>query len=216
MTPHVPGQRLGDTTFFAQSFERIHTTLVVGYWKHPAVFTQSTVFFHNLLGIVKQLDVGFSSRLLSMDYYPLAIVKERFDVLFLQVIKIYEGKTSETTEQKQITYHAHFLSGDWYFHEQANLFFCQELPCRLFFLVLISSERVFYKPLIIYGAEYHCTEIADKHHRRVYLQVLFGSEKSLVVRDKRQRQLFQSNILHMIMRLQELTDIGTSYSVSCE
>ena len=26
-----------------------------------------------------------------MDYYPLAIVKERFDVLFLQVIKIYEG-----------------------------------------------------------------------------------------------------------------------------
>lgn len=75
---------------------------------------------------------------------------------------------------------------------------------------------IFYKPLIIYGAEYHCTEIADKHHRRVYLQVLFGSEKSLVVRDKRQRQLFQSNILDMIMRLQELTDIGTSYPVSCE
>ena len=123
MTAHVPGQRLGDAAFLAQSFERIHTTLVVGYWKHPAVFTQSTVFFHNLLGIVKQLDVGFSSRLLSMDYYPLAIVKERFDVLFLQVIKIYEGETSETTEQKQITYHAHLLSGDWYFHEQANLFF---------------------------------------------------------------------------------------------
>ena len=32
-------------------------------------------------------------------------------------------------------------------------------------------------PFIIYGTEYHCTEIADKHHRRVYLQVLVGSEK---------------------------------------
>ena len=41
--------------------------------------------------------------------------------------------------------------------------------------------------LIIYGAEYHCTEIADKHHRTVYLQVLVGSENSLVVCDKRQR-----------------------------
>ena len=101
MTAHVPGQRLGDTTFLSQSFERIHTTFVVGYWKYPTVFTQSTVFFHNLLGIVKQLDVGFSSRLLSMDYYPLAIVKERFDVLFLQVIKIYEGETSERRKKHQ-------------------------------------------------------------------------------------------------------------------
>ena len=138
----MPGQRLGDAAFLAQSFERTQTTSIRWYRKDSAILAQSTIFLHYLLGIVKQLDVGFCSRLLSMDYYPLAIVKERFDVLFLQVIKIYEGETSETTEQKQITYHAHLLSGDWYFHEQANLFFCQELPYRLFFLVLISSERV--------------------------------------------------------------------------
>ena len=103
MTAHVPGQRLGDTTFFAQSFERIHTTLVVGYWKHPAVFTQSTVFFHNLLGIIKQLDVGFRSSLLSMDNNPFTFIEKFLDVLFLQVVQINESETCKTTEQEQVT-----------------------------------------------------------------------------------------------------------------
>ena len=187
MTACVPGQRLGDTTFFAKPFERIHTTLVVGYWKHPAVFTQSTVFFHNLLGIIKQLDVGFRSCLLSMDNDPFTFIEKFLDVLFLQVVQINESETCKTTEQEQVTHHTHLLSCDRCLHQQVNLFFAQKLSCGLFFLVLISSEWVFYEPFIIYGTEYHCTEITDKHHRRVYLQVLVGSEKSLVVCDKRQR-----------------------------
>ena len=167
MTAHVPGKRLGDTTFLSQSFERIHTTFVVGYWKHPTVFTQSTIFFHNLLGIVKQLDVGFRSCLLSMDNNPFTFIEKFLDVLFLQVVQINESETCKTTEQEQVTHHAHLLSCDRCLHQQVNLFFAQKLSCGLFFLVLISSERVFYKPLIIYGAEYHCTEIADKQPQAV-------------------------------------------------
>ena len=62
--------------FFPSLLSESIQLLVVGYWKHPAVFTQSTVFFHNLLGIVKQLDVGFRSCLLSMDNNPLAFVEK--------------------------------------------------------------------------------------------------------------------------------------------
>ena len=140
MSCDVPGQRLGDTTFFAQSFERIHTTFVVGYWKHPAVFTQSTVFFHNLLGIIKQLDVGFRSGLLSMDNDPFTFIEKFLDVLFLQVVQINESETCETTEQEQVTHHAHLLSCDRCLHQQMNLFFAQKFSCGLFFLVLISSR----------------------------------------------------------------------------
>ena len=122
MTGDMPGQRLGNTTFFAQSFERIHTTLVVGYWKHPAVFTQSTVFFHNLLGIIKQLDVGFRSSLLSMDNNPFTFIEKFLDVLFLQVVQINESETCKTTEQEQVTHHTHLLSCDRWLHHLGNLF----------------------------------------------------------------------------------------------
>ena len=79
-------------TFLSQSFERIHTTLVVGYWKHPAVFTQSTVFFHNLLGIIKQLDVGFRSCLLSMDNNPFIFIEKFLDVLFLRLYRSMKAR----------------------------------------------------------------------------------------------------------------------------
>ena len=101
MSCKMPGQRLGDTTFLSQSFERIHTTFVVGYWKHPAVFTQSTVFFHNLLGIIKQLDVGFRSCLLSMDNDPFTFIEKFLDVLFLQVVQVNESETCKTRKKHQ-------------------------------------------------------------------------------------------------------------------
>ena len=49
---------------------------------------RSTIFLHYLLGIVKQLDVGFRYCLLSVDTNPLAIVKKCLDVLFLQVVPV--------------------------------------------------------------------------------------------------------------------------------
>lgn len=187
MTAHVPGKRLGDTTFLSKSFERIHTTFVVGYWKHPAVYTQSTVFFHNLLGIIKQLDVGFRSSLLSKDNDPFTFIEKFLDVLFLQVLQINESETCKTTEQEQVTHHAHLLSCDRCLHQQVNLFFCQNLPCCFLVLVLVSSERVFDEPLVINRPKNHGTEIADKHHCGIYLQLFVYSKECLIVRNKRQR-----------------------------
>ena len=70
VTRDMPGEMLGYATFLSQSFECSHTTFIDGDRKHSAILAQTTVLLHNLLGIVKQLDIGFRSCLLSMDYYP--------------------------------------------------------------------------------------------------------------------------------------------------
>jgi hypothetical protein len=76
MTGDMPGKWLGDTAFLSQSFERTQTTSIRWYRKDSAILAQSTIFLHYLLGIVKQLDVGFRSCLLSVDNNPLTIVKK--------------------------------------------------------------------------------------------------------------------------------------------
>ena len=93
----MPGKWLGDTAFLSQSFERTQTTSIRWYRKDSAILAQSTIFLHYLLGIVKQLDVGFRSCLLSVDNNPLAIVKKCLDVLFIQVVQVNECETCETT-----------------------------------------------------------------------------------------------------------------------
>ncbi len=95
---HVPVKWLGDTAFLSQSFERTQTISIRWYRKDSAILAQSTIFLHYLLGIVKQLDVGFRSCLLSVDNNPLAIVKKCLDVLFLQVVQVNECETCETAK----------------------------------------------------------------------------------------------------------------------
>ena len=47
------------------------------YRKDSAILAQSTIFLHYLLGIVKQLDVGFRSCLLSVDNNPCLLYTSR-------------------------------------------------------------------------------------------------------------------------------------------
>ena len=106
--------------------------------------------------------------------------------------------------------------GDRSFHQQVNFFFCQNLPCCFLVLVLVSSERVFDEPLVINRPKNHGTEITDKHHCGIYLQLLVYSKECLIVRNKRQGQFFQGNVLYTIMRLQKLAHVSTTDSIFCE
>lgn len=123
----MPGKWLGDTAFLSQSFERTQTTSIRWYRKDSAILAQSTIFLHYLLGIVKQLDVGFRSCLLSVDNNPLAIVKKCLDVLFLQVVQVNECEACETRKKHQ-------SKGDRNKENQTqpvvNKRFCSRLPLQ--------------------------------------------------------------------------------------
>ncbi len=99
MAALMPGDVLGDTAPFGDGTYSVKAGIVVRCGEYPAVLTQSAVFFNDASGQVEQADVGFNSRLLAVDVYPLVVVEVGADVLFAEVAHIRERQACEDAEQ---------------------------------------------------------------------------------------------------------------------
>ncbi len=90
MSSLVPGDVLGDAAPFGDGTYSVKAGIVVRHGEYPAVLTQSTVLVYDTTGQVEQADVGFNSRLLAVDVYPLVVIEVGADILFAEVAHIRE------------------------------------------------------------------------------------------------------------------------------
>lgn len=79
---------LGNAAPFGDGADSVQAGRIVRHGEYSAVLAQPTVLFNDASGQVEQADVGFHSRFLTVDVYPLVVVEVGADVLFAEVAHI--------------------------------------------------------------------------------------------------------------------------------
>ena len=101
------------------------------------------VFLDNVVGIMKEVDVGLGWSVVWMDKNGLRLMEKLVDVVLVEVVEMNERERCKRREEEEVREDGDVVCCDRCVDEEVNVLFGEKVCCGVLLVVVIWCEWVF-------------------------------------------------------------------------